>query len=46
MKTLNKMLAGVFALAMASSASAMLVYDTQEPGVFWRMVIHIPSPMI
>lgn len=34
MKTLNNMLAGMFALAMASSASAMLVYDTQEPGVF------------
>lgn len=34
MKTLNNMLVGMFALAMASSASAMLVYDTLEPGVF------------
>lgn len=34
MKTWNSMLAGMFALSMASSASAMLVYDTQHPGVF------------
>lgn len=34
MKIANNMLAGVLVLGMASSASAMVVYDTQHPGVF------------
>lgn len=36
MKTVNNILGGLFAFAMASSASAMIVYDTQEPGVFLK----------